>query len=578
MELLDRVLRQPVREGRLRTTGWPAGLRTVLAVSLAASAACTILMVAAPVLRSRLPLGAAPSGSTLPEPLVWVATTVSMFALALLQAGALHTRWWVRIVALLTTLATFSALATTTTVNDSALLTLGLVLGAWLSIVALQLIRLRRAYAWWEFAWVLVVNIGVLIATLSPRLQTRSVVVAGELVATAQESLVYVGVLAVPVAIAAGFAIAQLVLSTVVWSMDLSRRHLPRGALPVLLVVVAGWRVLAELRHVLAQPTAAVGQVGRSATLLAAGLLVWLAIDQLADRAERRTARRAPHEPLAPVGDTGILHLGERLVKAAVPVGVAVSIAGLVTFLSVPTLYGVGLADRFDKPALAGFFAIAGAVPTEVGNALATDLGRIAVSAALLAAALVIGGRGARGIAELVGLVGVIRIATVVSSSDQVLTMLPLLVTLVLVVLGITWTARRRLSPVRVEGLLVGLLLCAAFNSRQLFADPFELLIGGTAAVVIGLVWGFLTGGAEANGDTPAYPRPARVLLLLGNATIGFGLLAYTAWARDRTNTLDLVYHQQQGDLLLGGSLLICAMFSVAVAGIRNREIGTPET
>lgn len=577
VELVDRVLRQPVIEGRLRTTGWPPGLRTVLVVSLIAAVGCTISMVAAPALRANLPLGAAPSGTTLPEPLVWIAAMVSMFALALLQAGALHTRWWVRIVALLTTLSTYSSLASTTTVNDSAGLTLVWVLGAWLSLVVLNLIRLRRSYAWWEFAWVLLVNTAVLVLTLAPRLQARSVVLPGELVATAQESLVYVGVLAVPVAIAAGFAIAQLVLSTVVWSMDLARRHLPSRALPTLLVVVAGWRFAAELSNGLANRSVAAGRILDSVALLAAGLLVWLVIDQLADRAERRASRRAPDKAAVVTGDTGILHLGERLVRATMPVGVVISIAGLVTFLSVPTLYGVGLAERYDHARLAQVLTLTNQLPTLVGNALATDTGRVAVSAALLAVGLAIGSRGARGIAELVALVAVIRIATVVSSEEQVLTMLPLVVTVVLLALLIIWAAGRRLTPVRIEGLLVGLLVCAAFGSRQLFADPFELLIGGTAAVVIGLVWGFLTGGADANGDSRSYPRPARVLLLLGNSTIGFGLLAYAAWARDRVNTLDLVYHQEQGDLLLGGSLLICAMFSVVVAGARNREIGTPQ-
>ena len=43
-DVLGRVFVAPVREGRLRTSGWPAGLRPVAALALLAYAAAAVLL------------------------------------------------------------------------------------------------------------------------------------------------------------------------------------------------------------------------------------------------------------------------------------------------------------------------------------------------------------------------------------------------------------------------------------------------------------------------------------------------------------------------------------------------------
>jgi hypothetical protein len=568
-ELLARIVIEPVVTGRLRSAGWPTGLRTIVLVALVLASATLGLMVAAPILRILLPLSASAYGTTLPSALPPLALALPLFALALFQTGAVHGPWWLRLTALFATAATYSALGSNTVTGSAVWIVFAIIAGCWLAILGQQLLRSKRPFAWWEPIVPLLANFVVLVISLAPRLRTDSAGNPGDLVSNAESALVWVGVLAVPAAIAAGFAIAQVATSTVVWSIELTRRYIPARGMLVVLAAVAVWRILAEAWKLVDAVRPLIGILAATA-VLAGSVLVWLVLDMLADRAERRRQAGA-------AGDTGIFHLGEEVANIAFPVAVLLAVAGLVSFLVAPWLYGYGLAQATGHPQVAQVFVVASGIPALVGHALATTAGRVVAGLVLLLGAAWLARRGRRGVAEVVGIAAVLRIATQLYDPSLVLARLPLIATVVLTALLAIWGLRRRLTGVRVEALVVGYLIAAVFGSRQIFADPFEIVVGGVAAVLFGLVWEFLTGSADANADSAKYPRPTRVLLLVSNTVVGIGILAWIAWARDSSHTVDLVYQQQVGDLVLGGALLISVLCAVTVSALHNRDIGTPE-
>ena len=50
------LITTPIRDGRLRDTGWPVGLRPIVVVGVVAFALAVLLMLLAPVIRAALPL------------------------------------------------------------------------------------------------------------------------------------------------------------------------------------------------------------------------------------------------------------------------------------------------------------------------------------------------------------------------------------------------------------------------------------------------------------------------------------------------------------------------------------------
>ena len=137
---------------------------------------------------------------------------------------------------------------------------------------------------------------------------------------------------------------------------------------------------------------------------------------------------------------------------------------------------------------------------------------------------------------------------------------------------GAFWLARGRLTVPRGLAIGVALLLSAAVLGRDLVADPIGWLLGasGGALLVFGLVWNLLTGAEEANGDSTGFPRPGRVLLIVGYLTVTMLIAATDAVAV--SFAVDLDRFVRMGVEVIGTALLATGLWAVLSAASRNRS------
>jgi hypothetical protein len=122
---------------------------------------------------------------------------------------------------------------------------------------------------------------------------------------------------------------------------------------------------------------------------------------------------------------------------------------------------------------------------------------------------------------------------------------------------------------------LVALLMSALFAYREIVTDPIAFLLGfaGGAVVLFGFVWAFLTENGVANGDSPGYPRPARVQLVLANGVFAITVLAFLALARDPEATVSLGDLAEFGSQAYGDPLVASGLLLALWAAVRGREV-----
>lgn len=557
----------PIREGRLRDTGWPPGLTPVVALGTGAFVFAVALILSAPALRALLPLTATVGASTLslPRALLSAIFWLVIMALALMQTAALHVHRVVAIV--LTTMTVLSVLfigaidlgpdgAGGVTVTAGKLTSVVVAGG----LVALTVLRRRARFAWWEFPLVLAL-LGLSAAVAVGASSMQSAVFGIDVGPTALSIVMSsIGQLAVPAAIAAGLVVAQVALTAsravvgvVRRSTGGTARRLP-VALVVLLVVVAAWRVADVVvpMVVAGGPDSELfAAMPGSALLLACVAAGWFVL------ARRRGASVSAADELDSAIDR---------IAMPVAIGLSITIAPIVVMLllvQVAASWGAPVelqASGLELATVLGSAAVATVVRTLVGVSL------IVVSVAFVA-------RLPRGAAELLLAIGVIALSATLPtllgvtapwSSDALAVWVALVTAAVVVVLAV----RGALDEERAALLAMALVLSAALAWREVIADPLSIVIGssGVALVLFGFVWGFVTEARTTHGDSPRYPTAARVLLFLANAVFGVTVLAFAVLARNLDVPLNLDDFAQFGDQLLGTALILSAVLAVWVA------------
>lgn len=559
--LAYRVVWAPIRDGRLRIRGAPAGLGAVAVVAASCFALALLITATAPWLRERLAVTVADVGVSAPDQLIWVVVAFVLLAVALLQVAGLHASWWGRVGALLLSAIFLSAAGIQAGDGGPVIRHAVLAGGCWLALAIITVVRRGRLFRWWEFVAVLgllTVPTVLTAAGTLPRLYAQD---SGAYVTYAWYLLLNLGVLATPIVVAAGFALASVAYSTIVWGVDLVRASAPSLVLIIALVLVAGWRLYAEIQHWLDTMLLSGGRILAALVMITAGIIVWRLLDVVADR-------RMP-------GTTRPRHLGDDLQRILVPAAVIMSLG--------PILRGLVLAPS----------QFAGAALTAVGTG---DLGRaliegsqwvltstrvvdqrtgvIVTAVIMLGWAVGLARRGDRGAAELVGVVALMYGCRPIFGYEPTTWYLPLVGTVVITVVGLGWGVRRRLTARRVESLLVMYLLLAAYSSRELFADPLALVLGVSAAVIFGLAWGFVTG---APSDGGAARLPGRTLFFLGNSLLGAAVVAFIALARNPAGSIDPAVLTLFGDQTLGSGLLLAALIAVGLCALRDVELGRPD-
>ncbi|BDZ47520.1 hypothetical protein [Naasia aerilata] len=125
-------------------------------------------------------------------------------------------------------------------------------------------------------------------------------------------------------------------------------------------------------------------------------------------------------------------------------------------------------------------------------------------------------------------------------------------------VLAAVLAVRRRLGAAELAALSVTLLLAEAAAWRDVLANPLSALLGASviAYILLGFVWGFVTGADSTRTGSPGFPVPSRVLLFLANSLFGVTVLAFAALARDLDAVIDLDEYAGVGDAVLGTAVI----------------------
>ena len=158
-EVVTTVLVEPVRQGRLRGTGWPPGLAAVVGLALSGMVVAAAVVLSAPLQRRYGSVGVYLNGD-----LVFPRWTVGLFlvlvvlTVSLLFTACLHLAWWLRLGAWVLVVVLLHGLVLQP--PDSALAPNVVVWVACGGLLALTIARWRASFRWWEFATTFVV-IGV---------------------------------------------------------------------------------------------------------------------------------------------------------------------------------------------------------------------------------------------------------------------------------------------------------------------------------------------------------------------------------------------------------------------------------
>lgn len=561
---LRRVLVEPVQEGRLRDVGWPPGLRLLVVLAAGCFLAGVGLVVASSGLRSVLDLGVpATVGFSIPRPLLWVVLTLVLVSVALLQTAALHGVWWFRVLGLLGTLVVMGSWGFRGFLGGAAVATAGTALLI-TTLVVLAIVRRRKPFVWWEFPVVLGLLGGSVLAGLTSIGYNERQFGYDLGPVLLQQSLQVMGQFALPAAIAAGTAVAELTVSATLVATRITHRYAFRRTAFVILATVlvlrlvqSGWEVthLDPYRQDLS--TVLGSALGVGLVAVAAGLLL-----------------RVAHAHGKPVQ---VSELSDDLSRLSLPLGGAMMLALLpllvLSFLiqTVIVLDPTGSIARlpFDFSAFAS------------GGFTATSRVLLAV------VVLVVAVRAARrGRAERAALLGSVAVMLVLRSSNFLtrglvpnatdLGVFNLVATLVTVGVTAVLLVRRRLTGERALGLAGLLVLSALFAHRDFISDPLGVVLGfsGAALVLFGLCWDFLTGCTAGNEGSVRFPLPSRVLLLSANFVFAVTVLAFVSLVRDPGATVNLEDFATLGDELLGTALLVAAFVGVLAAIRGGRSVG----
>ncbi|WP_375425265.1 hypothetical protein [uncultured Friedmanniella sp.] len=574
--VLRQTLLDPVREGRLRDEDWPYGLRAVVTTGYVVFAVAGLtVLVSAPLRRRATLLVTGNTSLGLPASTVGLLVLLLSFAVACLWVAAQHGPWWLRLAGLAVALSLMAAWGIRSPSLAGGWTWPLVATAAVLAGLVASLVRGRAPFRWPEVAvaWVLVAAAmlaGLVEGGFGQTFGSNLVPL------NLQETAAGLGLLALPAAMVAGAAAAEIsVRATVATTRGAQQLLRARGAYALLVVLLTlrlaqvGWQLVHR------------DPVSQGWNLLLPALVVALmfalvgwSVLRLGRRAEARSAAGQPtgrHPGVAEVGglgdEPGSIGFGvaAALIAVLLPVQVAaVAVPVLVSFA--PGGGGPSWVD--DAPQLVGALV---------------DPIRALVGLVLIGLALRAARRGRTNRALVLGCVGVMLVALArrLVLGDRLVGLtdpetLDLLATVLVVVAVGAALVARRLTPARAVAASGVLVLSALFAYRTVLADPLGVLLGfpGAALLLLGLTWDLLTGAGWGNGSSRRFPRPTRVLLVLTNSVLTMTVLAYAALVRDASTTVYLDPYAELGDLVFGTALLAAAVIAVLDAAWRGRPVG----
>ncbi|MBX3093815.1 MAG: hypothetical protein KF680_04635 [Cryobacterium sp.] len=562
-EFVDHVLLEPHREGRLRAKDWPVGVVSIVVIAVIAYIVAVALILFSAPLRAALPLYVSAGGVSFsfPRALLWIFLVLLVLSVSLLQTAAMHVATWLCV--LVTALTVLITLFVGVTDAELGAFSSGRLatIAASILLVVFVIVRRRSSFAWWEFA----VVFGLLGLSLAFSIARAAVTASPGGVdlgpITLSVVMFTIGQLAIPSAIAAGSAVAELATSSALRAVGVVRRHLPVAALVVGLVALLSWRAWVVVETVRAGESVAPLQLGSSVALSALIVGAWLLLARL-------RGSRVASPPSA-------TELTDKLSGVAQPIGAGLAITFgpfVAAMLLLQVLFGyLGQADWLTTAS--------GAIGL-LSHSVTIGVTRLAVGVLLLVLAIRWAQRQRRVVPELLASIGVVVVTLSAASlfgpvrwlwtSES----LSIVATIVCTGLLVWFLVARTLTVNRMAGLAVALLLTALFQQRDFVSDPLGAVLGftGVAFVLFGYVWAFLTSGSYANEGSKRYPKPARILLFLASTLFGVTVLAYTALARNPDSAINLGAFADVGDQIFGTAIVVGALVAMLRGVLSDRE------
>jgi hypothetical protein len=376
-----------------------------------------------------------------------------------------------------------------------------------------------------------------------------------------QVTVSMLGYLALPAAILAGAAVADLtVRATVAATRNATRLAYHRWPLAILAAVLL-FRGVQAVREWLGRDPVSQGLIAYVPAL--AIVVGFVAIGATVLRLSRASGARPVVSELGDeLGAVGF-GIAAALILIQLPVQV------LLVVIQILASLGVGSPSDFS-------LEWAGVVSDLV------DPLRVLVGVGLVVLAVRAARRGRPGRALVLGCIGVMLIALAralvlgdITAAPIDPDVLNLVATAAVLVALVVTVSRRRLTGQRALAFAGILILSALFSGRDFISDPLGFLLGfsGAALVLFGLTWDLLTESAWGNGDSRRFPRPTRVLLVLTNSVLTMTVLAYASLIRDGSRTFFLDPYAEFGNLILGTGLLAAAVIAVFDAALRNAPV-----
>jgi hypothetical protein len=556
--VLRRTFGDPVREGRLRDTGWPAGLRAVVVVGLLIYLATMLSAVFASLLRRSDRLMFSPPDQTLPAMTLPLLCLAMIMSLTCLFTGALHLVIPLRLA--------FAVIVISVVLNRVNWTQMESVDWGTLAIAALLAgtvaVRWRATFHWLEFVWTLILIGSAVVGHQVVRLAPLKLF-APDIQLTDLGVLTNAAwALAVPVAALAGAALVEITTSSVTWTVSgvwrgvvVQRRRAPTWGLALLIMLAAGRGVQVVWRLAHNHRTDTAAQFLRAAALVAVTMAACAGAAWLADRRTAGDPRRRPD-----LGD--LLPVWRRCAPAfALALGASVSLLFLLRLV----LDGFGLRSLGE---------VVGRIPSSTGTEVIAAIGSIGT----LVAAGVVSLRGWRIAGLLLAAFGSMYAASAVLSlvevfidADDMLALISAAAT----VLAAWLAVRRRLGAESQLALAGVLLLGIGYEYRSWINEPLAQLFSLSSvsgALLVGLLWRILTDNGYTRADSLRFPQPSRVQLALANAIVGVTSVAQVALLGGRS-ALDLSQIENIGDRQIGLPLVLAVAFAGLSLAARGRTV-----
>lgn len=548
--VLRTVLLDPVRDGRLRDVGWPPGMRGIVAAAGMCAALLLVLTAAGPLLRGNTRLVEL-GPQTVPAVAIPVIATGLVLATGSLYAGLLHIRPVVRVPGLLL-LAVF--LLQFAALEDFAVQSWPIIAGTAL-LIAFAALRWRRSFSWVEYAIALALTaatLGYLLYLNGARYGAGLALNALNMLSSAL--LIFAG----PFAVLAGVALAEVTAGLAIAVCTAIGDRAGRAGDPtrpviwayLLIGLLLAGRVVQMIFDARSAATAyRPGPIGLGLVMI--GLLLALIV------LIRRSVRGA--EWFGAVDGLAIIDQWRRwaLLIAALLVG-----TGGWNALLVPVFRVAGLPTRWIHDAAV--------TPVLIGLTLLMGL-------ALVGIAVVVGRRDGR-VALVLIIFGAIRLLRAIFQMFSVAPSVPGVLAaadLVAVVMLIFWMIRREVNSARLTGVTSVLAITLLYEYRQAVTEPLVQLLalsGVVGGLLVGAVWRLCTDNGFAAGDSTAFPRPARVLLVIANAVFGVTAIAMVS-AQGGLAAVDLAGYEDMSDKQLGLDLIIAVLLAILADLASRRQV-----